>query len=362
MHKPFVPGMKLSERFYVDAVAPVLASSFPQLRYAAARLGNGSEVLGFDTPLSTDHDWGPRLQLFLADEDYQHARDAVHEALRQQLPKSILGYPVHFGPANDEGTRFPEPTDGPVDHLVEIWTVADYFLDYMGYDPRKLPTVYDWLVWPQQHLLGIASGKVFIDSVGELEHVRRRLAYYPHDVWLYLLAAQWQRIGQEEAFVGRAGDVGDDLGSAVIAARLVHDVMLLCFLMEKVYAPYPKWFGTAFSRLQCAATLMPLLQSVFAATDWHAREARLIEVYEQLAQQHNALGITPPLDVQGRRFYNRPYQVIGAGRFAAAIKETITDPTVSNIHTDIGSVDQFSHSTDLRDYPELHKQLRLLYN
>jgi hypothetical protein len=33
-------------------------------------LGNGSEVLGFDTELSTDHDWSPRVVLFLRDEDH----------------------------------------------------------------------------------------------------------------------------------------------------------------------------------------------------------------------------------------------------------------------------------------------------
>lgn len=77
------------------------------------------------------------------------------------------------------------------------------------------------------------SGVVYHDGLNVLEPMRERFAYYPHDLWLYLLSAQWQRIGQEEPFVGRAGIVGDELGSAVIAARLVHDIMQLCFLMGK---------------------------------------------------------------------------------------------------------------------------------
>ena len=47
-----------------------------------------------------------------------------------------------------------------------------------------------------------------------------KFAYYPHDVWLYLMAAGWSRIGQEERLMGRAGLVGDELRSAVIGARL----------------------------------------------------------------------------------------------------------------------------------------------
>ena len=66
------------------------------------------------------------------------------------------------------------------------------------------------------------------------------LAYYPHSVWLYLVAAQWARIGQLEAFVGRAGEVGADTASRLICAQLVHDVMRLAFLLERTYAPYAK--------------------------------------------------------------------------------------------------------------------------
>src|SRR5581483_7403542 len=101
----------------------------------------------------------------------------------------------------------------------------------------------DWLSFPQQELLCLTAGEVFYDGLCEVEKIRRKLAYYPHDVWLYLLACQWTRIAQEEAFVGRCGEAGDELGSRVTAARLVRDLMRLCFLFEKRYTPYTKWLG-----------------------------------------------------------------------------------------------------------------------
>ncbi|MDE0312275.1 MAG: hypothetical protein OXI52_08420, partial [Caldilineaceae bacterium] len=61
----YISGMELSRRFYWEAVRPVLERSFCGLPHAAALIGAGSETLGFDDEMSTDHGWGPRLQLFL---------------------------------------------------------------------------------------------------------------------------------------------------------------------------------------------------------------------------------------------------------------------------------------------------------
>ena len=130
----------------------------------------------------------------------------------------------------------------------------------------------DWLTFPQQKLRTITGGAVYHSGLGELDALRDRLRYYPRDVWLYLMAAGWTRISQEEAFIGRTGDVGDELGSRVIAARLIRDLMMLCFLIERVYAPYSKWFGTGFSKLACAPTLTPIFQRVLSAETWRERE------------------------------------------------------------------------------------------
>jgi len=358
----FLPGLELSRAFYEEGVAPLLAREFPELPYAAARLGPGSEVLGYDTPRSTDHDWGPRLQLFLSPDDDEELGPAINETLRRALPKQIRGYSTHFGAPDREGTRLLEDTDGSVDHRVEIWTVCRFFEQYMAYDPRQEITVWDWLTWPQQHLLAVTAGSVYRDDLGELAEIRRKLSYYPRDVWLYLLAAQWSRIGQEEHFVGRTGEVGDELGSRLIASRLVHDIMQLCFLMEKTYAPYPKWFGTAFAALACAKPLTPLLHQVLDAQTWRDREFYLNQAYEVVAEHHNALGVTGPLEISVRYYHSRPFLVISAERFVTAIKDQITDPLVKGIGTNIGSIDQFSNSTDLRSYPRLHKRLQSLYN
>jgi hypothetical protein len=44
-------------------------------------------------------------------------------------------------------------------------------------------------------------------------------------------------------------------GSAVVAARLVRDLMRLALLLHRRYPPYGKWLGSAFAALPAAATL-----------------------------------------------------------------------------------------------------------
>lgn len=357
----FTPGLKLNELFYHEIVRPILRRHFPGVPHAAARLGSGSEVLGYDTSLSTDHDWGLQLQLFLKPIDFMQYSEAIKETLRHQLPKSFKGYPIHFGKPDEKGVRHMAKTGGPVEHRIEIWTIPHFFAEYMAYNPFQEPTIFDWLTLPQQHLLGVTKGQVYVDELGSLTRIRKTLSYFPHDVWLYLLACQWARIGQEEHFVGRAGDLGDELGSAVLAARLVHDLMQLCFLMEKTYAPYPKWFGVGFSKLASAGQMSPILQNVLAATDWHARERHLCAAYELAAKMHNKLGITEPVATNVRLFHERPFQVIHANRIVQPIQAAIGNPTLRKIKTNIGSIDQFSYNTDLRSNPRLHRRLQTLY-
>ena len=137
--------------------------------------------------------------------------------------------------------------------------------------------------------------------------------------------------------------------------------MLLCFLMERTYAPYPKWFGTAFAQLACAPRLTPIFLNILEAQEWRSREDYLCHAYEIVAGMHNVLGITEPLATDVSYFHDRPFRIIDAGRFVDALKEAMTDKAVKAIRTDIGSIDQFSHSTDLRSDPQLHKKLQSLY-
>jgi hypothetical protein len=64
-----------------------------------------------------------------------------------------------------------------------------------------------------------------------------------------------------------------------------------------------------------------------------------------VAALHNKLGLTRPLDPRSRPYFDRPYQVIGAGRFAEAQRAAIADPQIRALPL-AGAVDQVIDSTD----------------
>src|SRR5262245_59652331 len=63
------PGTELCARYYQQVIRPLLGEHVPGLWHSAALVGWGSEVLGFDTARSTDHNWGLRCQLFVGTAD-----------------------------------------------------------------------------------------------------------------------------------------------------------------------------------------------------------------------------------------------------------------------------------------------------
>ena len=323
----FVPGLELARAFYEEVVVSLLGG----VRHTAALVGGGSEVLGFDTARSTDHSWGPRVQVFVEPAEVARIRSAIDG----RLPETFPGWPTRFG-----------SDMVPVSQHVVVVSLGEWLEERLGFDPRRGLTAVDWLAVPQQRLLELTAGAVFHDDEGELTRLRRTLAWYPDDVWLWLLASQWRRLEQEEPFVGRTAEVGDELGSRILAARIARDLMRLCFLLERRYAPYSKWLGFAFRRLEAYSDVGPPLERALSADDYPGRESALVASFEAAARRHNGLAITRAVDPTARLFHTRPFRALGSGRFTDACLESVSDPWLRSLPV-VGAIDQLSDSVDV---------------
>jgi hypothetical protein len=363
MSKKFIPGLLLSELFYNDVVYSILLKNFPYLKYSAGLIGYGSEIIGFDDAQSRDHMWGPRLYIFLDEKDYTALHKEMLQIITENLPYTFKGYSVNFSKPdpNDGGVQTPEHiTSGKINPLIWITTINKFFREYLNTDPYSKLEFDSWLTIPEHRLLAVTSGKIFHDDLN-LQSIRGKFKYYPEEVWLYMLASQWQKISQEEAFPGRCNSVNDKLGSQIVLTRIVHNLIYLCFIMEKQYATYNKWFGSLFKRLKIAKVLEPILEECLTVSTWQEQETLLCKAYSIIAEKHNSLKITEQLEISTRNYFERPYKVLFAPRFVNTIDKVIKVkyPTMSDNY--IGSVNQFSDTPDIYEEFKITKKLKCLY-
>ncbi|MBQ8401448.1 MAG: DUF4037 domain-containing protein, partial [Clostridia bacterium] len=292
----FVKGMTLCEGFFHDCAEGILTDCFPDLVYSAGLIGYGSDVLGYDDPVSTDHMWGPRFYLFLRESDICR-KEEIMDALSVRLPCTYRGYSVNFTAPdeNDNGVRHPEYVEtGPVHPLIWIRTFGEFLTGQIGTaDPDTL-TPCGWLSLSEHRLLSLVSGKFFTDGL-DCAAILEKLRYYPRPVRLYLIASAWDIIASEQAFLRRTGDVGDDIGSRLICGRIGERLMRLCFLYKGVYAPYSKWFGTAFGKLGIDPAIGQSIREALSADDVVLREEKLIRAMALTAQMHNDSGLAAPV-------------------------------------------------------------------
>ncbi|MFU8852338.1 DUF4037 domain-containing protein [Micromonospora sp. SL1-18] len=348
----FVPGLTLCRRFHDEVLAPLLARRLPGLRYAAGLLDGGSELLGLDTPRSTDHDWGPRAQLFVADAaDVAPAR----AVLNAELPGEFLGWPTRFAGGPD--VRLGVVCADGDRHGVSVDELGGWLRGRLGCDPRAGMAAADWLSVPTQRLAELTGGAVFHDGLdGTLTAARARLAWYPDDVWRYVLAAGWQRIGQAEHLAGRCAEVGDELGSRVVAAGLARDLMRLGLLLHRRWPPYAKWLGTVFAALPAADPVRDALSAALGPGAWPERQAGLARALETVATWTNDTGLAAPVDPTVRPFHDRPFLVLDANRFVAALRAAVEDPALRACPP-VGAVDQYLDNVDVLTHPERVRQV-----
>jgi hypothetical protein len=343
-------GIELSRRFYGEVVRPWLSLVAPELRHAAALIGYGSELLDFDDEMSRDHNWGPRVHLFVSRANFERYALRLVAEFSVVAPTAFHGEPIGWRNRPHPPAKGPE-AHGALEHGLEVHTLEATLERLIGFKSGERPSGIEWLGFAEQRLLAFTAGAVFHDDDGRLTEAREQLAYFPKDVWLYKIACQWRRISDEQAFVGRTGYVGDEMGSRVIASRLVRDAMRMGFLLDRRYAPYPKWLGSAFARLPSAVELTPILNAALLAEDWRTRQDKLAAAYLVLARRQLADGVGGTFEPTVGPYFGRPFPSINAEAAIKATLEGIEDPFIRELPV-MGSVDQLTDLTSILEEPQ----------
>lgn len=325
-------GSAVARAYYGDVVRPLLDSWRPGLPHAAARLGSGSEVLGLDDDTSRDHDWGLRLTLLVDAADVEF----VDAHLSEALPAEYAGMP----------TRFATTWDPVVRQRVEVATPRGFARSRLGLDPTTELDAPGWLALTGQSVLEVTAGPVFHDATGELTAIRESLRWYPEDLWLHVLAAEWACIGQELPFVGRTGARGDVVGSRVLAARLAGSMMRLGLLLDRRWPPYPKWLGTVFAGSAAGSAAGPDLGRALGAVTWQERDAALGDACDALHDHQRSLGLPALPGRATEQFYDRPF------RGLRSVPDLLRDAAGEAVRGLPAAVEQWVDAVDVLTSPD----------
>lgn len=333
----FIPGRELSRRFALEVVVP-LVRKHTDKPFALALLGPGSDVLGFDDETSMDHGWGPRVQVF----------GDLPDINLELLPQTFDGLRLTMA--------------SPWYQPVSVYRPEEFTRAVLGGVDVSKEDPLSYLLVTQQELRSLTEPNIWHDEIGLADYLEG-LKAFPEGIKLYLLASLWSRIGEEEHLVGRASMRGDEVGAALIAGRVVRDFMRICFLLENVYAPYPKWFERGFAQLKCGPEVLGLATRVFDAKGIDQRDDALADLAIRVCGLFaDSQFVDTQLHVH--QFYERPISVcVADSDVVQALLNHITDPALIHLaeQRPMGSIEMVSDNVDVLENHDLRPLLRQLY-
>jgi hypothetical protein len=288
--------------------------------------------MGYDTEISMDHNWGPRLQIFV--DDYFLIKQ-IKECLSNELPYRYKSFATNFSNKSYDGTTRMEYSESmPINHLIEVNLFEKYLETNYKINKTNNYSKDDWLKFNDQSLIEITSGEVFYDGLNKLNKTRQELQFYPLDICKLRLAVLWNYIWNKEAFIGRSIEINDYIGLKIHSCRIVNYLIKILFYLEEKYIPYSKWFGTAFSKLKSFTEMETLINKILNCNKPQEIEINLCVLYEKIIEKHNKNNKLPYLKNKTRNFFNRPYKVIFSENIVEELLKSIEDEDIKKINID----------------------------
>lgn len=270
-------GLALSEHLFKTHIQAAFQEQFPTLytQLAFGLAGSGSECFGYDDDLSVDHDWGPRLCIWVDEALFvQDGKTLQHRY--QQLLKSY----------SHQGRSLNVDTQAPRDGVLSIQRFYSYYLGL-----SELPSSWkQWLMLSDESLSQCTNGRVFSDPKGLFTHYRETLlSYYPDDVWFKKIGAACIRISQYGQYnYPRAVKRNDMLAAGHCISAFCSEVVALACLLKRTYKPFYKWHYRKLGELGDFGTLLHeklLLLVSLAPTLNEARSSLIEEIVAILRNQ-----------------------------------------------------------------------------
>ena len=305
-------GMELSRSFFEEYGKPML-EGFPELMpyLAAGLVGSGSECFGYDDEISQDHDFEPGFCIFLPGEDVVDRRSAFAlERAYARLPKEYRGC----------RRSLMQPVGGARHGVLRT---AEFFRDRTGSSDGRL-SLSEWLRVPEASLAEAVNGEVFFDGYGELERIRKRLAYFPEDIRKKKLAGNLLLMAQSGQYNYMRCIRHAECAAAQMAVyEFTKSAMEVIFLINKKYQPFYKWSFRALRELPKLSLEAELLEYLIttgneddmAKDKYDVIEGICADIIDELVDEGLTKAVCGDLE-----------------KHAYSVNDTVSDSGIRNMH------------------------------
>lgn len=249
-------GLETAKQYYEIYGRQMIRGQFPERadQTAAGLVGYGSECLGFDDEISTDHDYGPSFCIWLPRELYQQCGKEM-QAAYDALPKEFMGCSARVEEEQGKGR-------------VGVLCLEDFYLEILGTD-RVPETEAEWFSLSEASLSTATNGAVFEDPCGKFTRIREGLlSYYPQEVWRKKLAESLARAAQAGQYnYARAMKRGERIAAEIALTEFVKETMQIVYLLNKKYAPFYKWMHGGMKELVVCSEIGDMLALLYQIPD-----------------------------------------------------------------------------------------------
>lgn len=240
--------------FYEKYGAPMIHEIFPEYehRIAVGMVGEGSDCFGFDDEISRDHDYGIGFCMWLLPEDDQR----IGKALQKEYDRLIEEYRQRLinsrGYDADIIELFLKKRRGVFEIHVFYEDLLGTGTIWNGQEDVNKPLLDDvWQRLPEERLATVVNGEVFRDDLGTFTAIREQIkTYYSDEIRGKRMAEKLHEFSQyAQSNYPRMMARKDYVTAKICVAEGMKATMEICYLLDRVYAPYYKWMRKGMETL-----------------------------------------------------------------------------------------------------------------
>jgi len=222
--------------FYEQNFAAVIRDKYPQLdaKMAVGIVGEGSDAFGFDDEISRDHDYGPGFCIWLDDDAYGEAGEALQ-----------ADYDALMAPYQKEGDRLTERRG--------VFRAREFYENILGCHVGDDGLIDEGtLLGIEEYRLACATNGRIYKAGGVFSSIREGLLkYYPESVRLKRLAGELHNYSQFiQSNYPRMMARRDYVSANICIAMGIKSAMQTAYILSKRYAPYYKWMRRGLDDLR----------------------------------------------------------------------------------------------------------------